>query len=43
MALRLLLKLEWEEAKEDYRTAGEPFGEKGLDLWVEYGQLTTVN
>jgi len=42
--LRLLLKREWEKAKEDYRAAGEPFGEgRGLDLWVKYGQLTTTN
>jgi hypothetical protein len=43
MALRLLLELEWEETREDYEMAGKPFGEEGLDLWVEYGQLTTVN
>jgi len=43
-ALRLLLKREWEKTKEDYRAAGKPFGEgRGLDLWVKYGQLTTVN
>ena len=43
-SLRLLLKREWEKTKEDYRAAGKPFGEgRGLDLWVEYGQLTTVN
>lgn len=42
--LRFLLGLEWEEAREDYRAAGKPFGDRrGLDIWVEYGQLTTVN
>lgn len=42
--LRLWLELEWEKTREDYRAAGKPFGEgRGLDIWVEYGQLTTVN
>ena len=42
--LRLLLKREWEKTRADYRAAGEPFGEgRGLDLWVEYGHLTTAN
>jgi hypothetical protein len=28
----------------DYRAAGKPFGEeRGLDIWVEYEQLTTVD
>ncbi len=43
-ALRLWLKLEWEKVREDYRAAGKPFGEgRGLGLWIEYGQLTTMN
>mgnify|MGYP000335404230 CR=1 FL=1 len=42
--LRLLLELEWEKARDDYLAAGKPFGDgRGLDLWIEYGQLTTVN
>ena len=42
--LRLLLKREWEKTREDYRAAGKPFGKgRGIDIWVEYGQLTTVN
>lgn len=43
-ALRLKLELEWQRVKEDYAAAGKPFGEgRGLDIWVEYMQLTTVN
>ena len=43
-ALRRRIEHEWQKAKEDYATAGKPFGDgRGLDLWVEYGQLTTVN
>lgn len=43
-ALRLLLELEREWARADYAAAGKPFGEgRGLDIWIEYEQLTTVN
>jgi hypothetical protein len=43
-SLRLLLEIEWEKVRADYQAAGKPFGEgKGLDMWVEYGQLTTAN
>lgn len=43
-AFRLWLELKRLEAREDYEAASAPFGEgRGLDLWIEYGQLTTVN
>ena len=43
-ALRLLLEIEWKKVRADYRAAGQPFGKgRGLDIWVEYEQLTTVN
>lgn len=43
-ALRLKIELEWLKIRGDYEAAGKPFGDgKGLDVWVEYGQLTTVN
>lgn len=44
-ALRRLLDRCWEEAKNDYRAAGAPFGptDRGLELWIEYEQRTTVN
>jgi len=43
-ALRLTVELWWLEVREDYAAAGRPFGEdRGLDIWVEFGQLTTVN
>ena len=41
--LRLILELERERARADYAAVGEPFGEEGLDIWIEYEQLTTVN
>lgn len=41
--LRYILRIEWERSKADYHAAGAPFGHDGLDIWVEYGQLTTVN
>ena len=42
--LRRFLHLEWQKTKAAYRRAGAPFGwGRGLDLWVEHGQLTTVN
>lgn len=42
--LRLTLELEWQKAKRGYEAAGKPFGDgRGIDLWVEYRQWTTVN
>jgi len=42
--LRRFLKFEWEKTRAAYRRAGAPFGwGRGLDLWVEWGQLTTTN
>jgi len=38
-----ILQIEWEKTREDYHAAGTPFGPEGLEIWVEYGQLTTVN
>lgn len=44
LLIKLRLELEWQDAREDYRTAGKPFGDgRGLEVWVEYGQWTTVN
>lgn len=43
-ALRLKLEFEWLKTRDDYAAAGKPFGDgRGLEVWVEYGQLTTVN
>jgi len=43
-ALRVLIDLEWAEARNDYVTAGRPFGDgRGLDIWIEFDQQTTVN
>jgi len=43
-ALRVLLDLEWAAARQDYRDAGMPFGRgRGLEIWIEYKQGTTVN
>jgi len=41
--ISLLLHIEWEKTREDYRAAGSPFGPEGLEIWAEYRQLTTVN
>jgi len=41
--ISLLLHIEWEKTREDYRAAGSPFGPRGLEIWTEYGQLTTAN
>ncbi len=42
--LRRFLQAEWEKTKAAYREAGAPFGwGRGLDIWVEHGQLTTMN
>jgi len=43
-ALRVLIDLEWTQARQAYRKAGQPFGKKrGLDVWIEFNQKTTVN
>lgn len=43
-ALRILIDLEWAEARDDYAAAGQPFGNgRGLDVWIEFDQQTTVN
>lgn len=42
--LRHILEIEWEKTRADYHAAGAPFGPgRGLNIWVEYGHLTTVN
>lgn len=42
--LRHFLQREWEKTRAAYRSAGAPFGpDRGLELWIEFGQLTTVN
>jgi hypothetical protein len=41
--LRLKFEIEWLRAKGDYVAAGKPFGAEGIDIWIEHGQLTTVN
>lgn len=42
--LRRYLEAEWEKTRFAYRAAGEPFGPgRGLEIWISYGQLTTVN
>ena len=43
-ALRVLLDLEWEARQRAYADAGTPFGSgRGIDLWIEFDQKTTVN
>lgn len=44
-ALRVLIDLEWTEARREYTDAGQPFGSngRGLDIWIEFDQKTTVN
>jgi len=43
-ALRVFLDLEWRTQRRGYRRAGHPFGtDRGLTLWIEFGQETTVN
>jgi len=44
-ALRVLIDLEWAEAQSGYADAGQPFGNngRGLDIWIEFDQKTTVN
>ncbi len=40
-----LLEFCWREARHDYRAAGSPFGpsQGGFELWIQYGERTTVN
>lgn len=40
-----LLKQLWREARKDYEAAGSPFGtsKRALDLWIMYGERTTIN
>jgi hypothetical protein len=43
-ALRVLIDLEWTDRLNAYRDVGRPFGAgRGLDLWIEFDQHTTVN
>jgi len=43
-ALRILIDLEWAEARSDYHDAGRPFGRgRGLEIWIEFDQQTTAN
>jgi hypothetical protein len=43
-ALRVLIDLEWTESRRAYLEAGHPFGSgRGLDIWIEFDQQTTVN
>ncbi len=43
-ALRILIDLEWTEMRKDYCNAGQPFGDgRGLEIWIEFDQQTTVN
>lgn len=42
--LQLLIETEWMDAKANYAGAGRPSGERrGMDIWIEFGQLTTVD
>lgn len=43
-ALRVLIDLEWAEARTAYQEAGQPFGSgRGLEIWIEFDQKTTSN
>ena len=42
--LRRFLEAEWSETQADYRAAGAPFESgRGLEIWIQSGQLTTAN
>lgn len=42
--LRRFIQREWQHTVMDYRQAGAPFGHgRGLEIWIEYGELTTVD
>lgn len=43
-ALRVLIDLEWAEKQRKYEAVGQPFGSgRGLEIWIEFDQQTTVN
>lgn len=43
-ALRVLLDLQWSACKKKYVEAGRPFGKgRGMDIWIQFDQRTTVN
>lgn len=43
-AVRRNMEFQWLKARRDYRAVGCPFGEgRGLEVWIEFGQVTTVN
>jgi hypothetical protein len=44
-ALRVLIDLEWADARSQYADAGQPFGNdsRGLEIWIEFRQETTTN
>lgn len=43
-ALRVLIDLEWAQARRGYFDAGQPFGlGRGLEIWIEFDQQTTIN
>ncbi|WP_181149374.1 hypothetical protein [Salinibacter sp. 10B] len=43
-ALRVFVDLEWKARRHAYAAAGSPFGSgRGLDVWIEFEQQTTVN
>jgi hypothetical protein len=43
--LAQIIAAEWEKTRGAYCEAGAPFGdtERSVEIWAEYGQLTTVN
>lgn len=42
--LHNIIESAWQDAKAAYQAAGAPFGTgRGLEIWIDYGQLTTVN
>ena len=43
-ALRVLIDLKWAETRDQYQDAGQPFGQgRGLEIWIEFDQQTTIN
>lgn len=44
LLLRHFLETHWEDVRAAYRAAGTPFGPgRGVEIWAEYEQRTTVN
>ena len=42
--LRRFLDRQWERTRAEYRAAGAPFvAGRGLEIWIQFGQLTTAN